>query len=199
MRQLGQTAFCLLRTQRERDGEQAMASTSARRYAQAIIELAQEEGNFDAWQRDLTELGTLVGDDSAAGFFANPNISDDEKFTVVENVLKDLRPETRNLAKILIDRRKIAIVPDVVALFDEAVLARKGVALVDVTTAETLDDQGQELVRQHLKTMLGKDIQLRLHVDPEIIGGIIARSGDQVIDGSVTNQLRRLRTRLYAA
>ncbi|HEU0164598.1 MAG TPA: F0F1 ATP synthase subunit delta [Thermomicrobiales bacterium] len=176
-----------------------MASTSARRYAQAIIELAQEEGNFDAWQRDLTELGTLVGDDSAAGFFANPNISDDEKFTVVENVLKDLRPETRNLAKILIDRRKIAIVPDVVALFDEAVLARKGVALVDVTTAETLDDQGQELVRQHLKTMLGKDIQLRLHVDPEIIGGIIARSGDQVIDGSVTNQLRRLRTRLYAA
>jgi len=176
-----------------------MASGSATRYAQAIIELAREEQSFDAWQRDLTALSTLVGGEGAAGFFANPNISDTEKLTAIENVLKDLKPETRNLVKLLIERRKTSIIPDIAALVDEAVLADQGIVLVDVTTAEALDQQGQQLVAQHMKQLVGKDVQLRLHVDPEIIGGIIARIGDQLIDGSVINQLRRLRTRLYAA
>ncbi len=176
-----------------------MASGSATRYAHAIIELAREEGSFDTWQKDLTELGSLVRDDGAAAFFANPNISDNEKLTVVENVLKDVKPETRNLVKMLIERRKTTLIPELVELFDEAVFAEKGIALVDVTTADALDQQGQDQVRQHFEQVLGKDVQLRLHVDPEIIGGIIARIGDQLIDGSVINQLRRLRTRLYAA
>ncbi len=84
-------------------------------------------------------------------------------------------------------------------MFDEAVLAENGIALVDVTTAEPLDDAGQALVREHLARLLGKNIELRLHVDPEIIGGVVAQYGDQVIDGSVVNQLRRLRARLAAA
>jgi F-type H+-transporting ATPase subunit delta len=84
-------------------------------------------------------------------------------------------------------------------LFDEAVLAENGIALVDVTTAEELDAAGQELVRAQLGRLLGKNIQLRLHVDPDIIGGVVAKTGDRVIDGSVVNQLRRLRARLAAA
>jgi len=176
-----------------------MASGSATRYAHAIIELAREEGSFYTWQKDLTELGSLVGDEGAAEFFANPNISDSEKLTVVEKVLKTVRPETRNLVRMLIERRKTTLIPEIVELFDTAVFAEKGIVLVDVTTADALDQQGQELVSQHFKQMLGKDVQLRLHVDPDIIGGIVARVGDQLIDGSVINQLRRLRSRLYAA
>ncbi|MDQ3346081.1 MAG: ATP synthase F1 subunit delta, partial [Chloroflexota bacterium] len=99
----------------------------------------------------------------------------------------------------LIERRRTGIIPDLAALFDEAVLADKGIALVDVTTAEPLDDAGQDLVREHLGRLLGKRIELRLHEDPDIIGGFIARAGDQVIDGSVVHQLRRLRARLAAA
>jgi F-type H+-transporting ATPase subunit delta len=79
------------------------------------------------------------------------------------------------------------------------VLAENGIALVDVTTAEPLDEAGQELVRDHLGRLLGKRIELRLREDPDIIGGFVARAGDQVIDGSVVNQLRRLRARLAAA
>lgn len=176
-----------------------MASGSATRYAHAIIELAREEQSFDTWQHELTELGRLVSDESAAEFFANPNISDNEKLSVVENVLTGMKSETRNLVKMLIERRKTSLIPELVALFDTAVLAEKGIALVDVTTASALDQQGQDLVSQQLSQLLGKDVQLRLHVDPEIIGGIVARSGDQLIDGSVINQLRRLRKQLYAA
>jgi len=176
-----------------------MASGSARRYAQAIIELAREEKSFPAWQRDLTDLGQLVQDAAGAQFFANPSISDEEKLSVVENVLTDLRPEARNLVRLLIERRKVAILPDIAALVDEAALAEQGIVLVDVTTAEALDAAGQDVVRQQLKKLVGSDVQLRLQVDPEIIGGIIARIGDQLIDGSVTNQLRQLRARLAAA
>jgi F-type H+-transporting ATPase subunit delta len=175
-----------------------MASGSAIRYAQAIIELATSEGTFERWQRDLDGLAGLATSPDASGFFANPNISNSEKLSVVEKVLPDLDPEALNLVKILIERRKVSILPDVAALVDEAWLASQGIARVDVTTAEPLDEQGQALVSRQLKQLLGRDVQLRMSVDPEIIGGIVARIGDQLIDGSVINQLRNLRARLAA-
>ncbi|MGC4191213.1 MAG: F0F1 ATP synthase subunit delta [Thermomicrobiales bacterium] len=175
-----------------------MASGSAMRYAQAVIELATDEGNFDRWQRDLNGLADLVAGPEASGFFANPNISNSEKLSVVQKVLPDLHPEALNLVKMLIERRKVVILPDVAALVDEADLASKGIVRVDVTTAEPLEADGQALVSRQLKQLLGRDVQLRMTVDPEIIGGIVARIGDQLIDGSVINQLRNLRARLAA-
>jgi F-type H+-transporting ATPase subunit delta len=176
-----------------------MASGSAMRYAQAVIDLAAGEGNFERWQRDLDGLTVLVNDPEAGGFFANPNISNSEKLSVVKKVLPDLHPEALNLVKMLIERRKIAILPDIAALVDEAALASRGIVRVDVTTAEPLDEAGLALVGRQLKQLIGKDVQLRTTVDPEIIGGIVARIGDQLIDGSVINQLRNLRARLAAA
>lgn len=176
-----------------------MASGSAMRYAQAVIDLAAGEGNFDRWQRDLDGLTDLINDPEAAGLFANPNISNNEKLSVVGKVLPDLHAEALNLVKMLIERRKIAILPDVAALVDEASLASQGIVRVDVTTAEPLDEAGKAHVEGQLKQMIGKDVQLRTTVDPEIIGGIVARIGDQLIDGSVINQLRNLRARLAAA
>lgn len=176
-----------------------MASGSAMRYAQAVIDLAAGEGNFDRWQRDLDGLADLVNDPEAGGFFANPNISNNEKLSVVGKVLPDLHAEALNLVKMLIERRKIAILSDVAALVDEAALASQGIVRVDVTTAEPLDEAGHALVERQLKQLIGKDVQLRTAVDPEIIGGIVARIGDQLIDGSVINQLRNLRARLAAA
>nr|MBA3336978.1 F0F1 ATP synthase subunit delta [Chloroflexia bacterium] len=66
----------------------------------------------------------------------------------------------------------------------------------EVTTAEPLGPEEQEMVKGQLKRLVGKEIELRLKTDPEIIGGIVARIGDQLIDGSVINQLRQLRARL---
>jgi len=176
-----------------------MASGSAKRYVQAVVELAREEGSFDAWQRDLNVLRAAVSDSEVRAFLENPSVPGSDKVMAVDSVMTDAQPEARNLAHILIERRRTGIIQDLALLFDEAVLAEKGIALVDVTTAEPLDEAGQTLVREHLARLLGKSIELRLHEDPDIIGGFVARSGDQVIDGSVVNQLRRLRARLAAA
>lgn len=176
-----------------------MASGSAKRYVQAVVELAREAGSFDAWQRDLGILRAVVSDPDVRSFLDSPSFTTGDKIETVDSVLTEAQPEARNLAHMLIERRRTGIIQDLADLFDEAVLADKGIALVDVTTAEPLDDAGQDLVREHLGRLLGKRIELRLHEDPDIIGGFIARSGDQVIDGSVVNQLRRLRARLAAA
>jgi F-type H+-transporting ATPase subunit delta len=180
-----------------KDGK--MASGSAKRYVQAVVELAREGGSFDAWQRDLGVLRSAVSDAGVRAFLENPSIQASDKIRALDAVLTGVQPEARNLARMLVQRRRTGIIPDLADLFDEAVLSEKGIALVDVTTAEPLDDTGQALVRDHLARLLGKDIELRLHQDPSIIGGVVARVGDQVIDGSVVNQLRRLRARLAAA
>jgi F-type H+-transporting ATPase subunit delta len=176
-----------------------MASGSARRYAQALTELARENETFDAWQRDLGMLNALVSDREVAIYLTNPGVQNAQKFSTVDSVLQGVQPEARNLLHMLIARRRLNILPDLVGLFDEAVMAERGVVLVDVTTADALDDAGKELVREQLTRIVGKDVELRLHEDASIIGGIVARIGDQVIDGSVVNQLRRLRARLNAA
>ncbi|HEV2065260.1 MAG TPA: F0F1 ATP synthase subunit delta [Thermomicrobiales bacterium] len=176
-----------------------MASGSAKRYVQAVVELAREKGSFDTWQRDLAKLDSLVSDEEVRTYLENPSIQSSAKVRAVDAVLQDAEPEVRNLLHMLIERRKVDLIPEIVRRFDEAVLAERGIALVDVTTADALNDAGKDLVKRELSRLLGKDIELRLHTDPEIIGGFVARAGDQVIDASVLQQLRRLRTRLVAA
>lgn len=176
-----------------------MASGSAKRYVQALIELAREHDSFDAWQRDLRTLDSLVSDPNVRAYLENPSIQSESKFRRLDDLLQDAQPEARNLLHILIERRKVDEIHEIARLFDEAVLAERGIVLADVTTAEPLDQLGQIFLKRELSRMLGKDVQLRLHEDPELIGGFVARIGDQVIDGSVIQQLRRLRARLAAA
>lgn len=176
-----------------------MATGSSKRYLQAIIELAREGQSFDTWQGDLETLRGLVSEPRILHYLQNPTVQHDDKVKAVDSALADMQSEARNLAHMLIGQRRVGLIPEIAQLFDDAILAEKGIVLVDVTTADRLDDDGQNLVKQHLKRILGKEIELRLTEDPAIIGGFIARAGDQVIDGSVTNQLRRLRARLSAA
>jgi F-type H+-transporting ATPase subunit delta len=175
-----------------------MASSAAKRYTQALVEIAQETKTFEAWQRDLGTLTALVSDPEVENFLTSPGVQEAEKFTAVDSVLTDLQPEARNLFHMLIERRRLGLLPDISELFDEAVMDARGVVLVDVTTADALDDAGIELVRERMKSIVGKEVELRLHNDASIIGGIVARIGDQVIDGSVLSQLRRLRASMNA-
>ena len=170
-----------------------MASSAAKRYVQALTEIAQEQNSFDAWQRDLDTLAAIASDDEVLAYFENPGVSDEQKLQAADAVMGDAQPEARTLLRMMIDRRRLRLLPDIADLFREKALAHRGIVMVDVTTADALDDAGEQLVRERLKGIVGKDVELRLHTDANIIGGIVARIGDQVIDGSVLNQLRRLR------
>jgi len=175
-----------------------MASGAAKRYAQAVFSLAKERGTLDQWQADLAILNEVMADSMAESYLSSPNFSAADKQELLDRVLADAQPEARNLAHLLIHRDRLEIIPDLYQIYQDAVLAERGIAIADVTTAEPLGPEEQQMVRDSLHQLIGKEIELRLHTDPSIIGGIVARVGDQLIDGSVVNQLRRLRARLAA-
>lgn len=176
-----------------------MASSAAKRYAQAVFSLGKERDTLDAWQGDLALLDSIVQNDAVATYLTNPSITANEKLATLESALEtNVQPETRNLAKLLVERNRTGLVPEIRELFDDQVRAERGIIIADVTTAERLNDAEQEFVRQKLEGLTGKTVELSLHIEPEIIGGIIVRIGDQVIDGSVRNKLEKMRSRLVA-
>jgi F-type H+-transporting ATPase subunit delta len=176
-----------------------MASGAGKRYAQAVFGLARESGRFDQWQAELGRLNELVSDPQASVFLGSPNIAETKKIELLDATLAESQPEARNLARLLLQRNRLGIIPEIYQIFQDEVLAERGIAVADVTTAEALDEQGQAIVKERLKKLIGKDIELRMSTDPAMIGGIVARVGDQLIDGSVVSQLRRLRNRLAAS
>jgi F-type H+-transporting ATPase subunit delta len=176
-----------------------MASGPAKRYAQAVFSLAKERGTLDRWLDDLAILNDLMSDPAVAEYFESPKVPKTDKLQVIDRALADGQPEARNLAHLLVERGRMDIIPDLAQMFAQMVLEERGVAVADVITAEPLGPAEQEMVQQRLSRLIGKAVQARFHVDPSIIGGVVARIGDQLIDGSVVNQLRRLRARLVAA
>src|SRR5690606_20926412 len=130
------------------DRERAMASGAAKRYVQAIVEIARENQSFDVWERDLEALRQVAADEQFATFLQNPSVQSADKKKAIDIVLKDAAPETRNLAHLLIERQRAGLIPDIVEAFHEALLAERGIVVADVTTAEPLDETMQAEVRE---------------------------------------------------
>lgn len=175
-----------------------MASGAAKRYTEAVFSIARENGTFDQWQRDLDTLGGLMSDQAASTVLESPKISEAEKLSLIATALQGAQPEALNLATLLLERGRLPIAPDMARLFRDAALAELGIVIAEVTTAQSIDKQAEASIRTRLSQLVGKQVEVRSEVDPSIIGGVVARIGDQLIDGSVSNQLRRLRDRLEA-
>ncbi len=178
-----------------------MASGVAKRYAQAVFSLAKEQGTLGQWQSDLALLNDVASDAGASAFLKNPTTDAKQKAALLETVLErgGGQNEAKNLVRLLVDKQRLDIIPELYQLFEESMLAEQGIVYADVTTAEPLSEAGQTIVQEKLSELIGMQVRLRTKVDPSIIGGIIALVGDQLIDGSVINQLRQLRERLSAA
>jgi F-type H+-transporting ATPase subunit delta len=99
----------------------------------------------------------------------------------------------------LLERRRLSSVPEIFEQYQALVLKEKGIVIADVTTAVPLDAAGEAMIGKQLSELVGKDVEVRTQVDPAIIGGMVARIGDNLIDGSVSNQLRRLHERLTSS
>ncbi|MFM8528798.1 MAG: F0F1 ATP synthase subunit delta [Ilumatobacteraceae bacterium] len=176
-----------------------MASSAAKRYAQAAFSLGKERGTLDAWQADLQALGSLASNREVAAFLRNPSVPREKKVAVMDSVLPTGQPEAKNLAKLLAERDRLDEVSDIAAAYDAMLRDERGIVLAEVTTAEELSPEAQDMIANRLAKMVGKQVQVRMTVDPNIIGGIIARVVDEMIDGSVVSQLRAMRSRLANA
>lgn len=173
-----------------------MARGAAKRYAQAVLDLAKERGTLDAWRADLAQLARLMSDETTRSYFSSPTPTEEQKRAQLDQLLAGGQAEARNLARLLLERGRLDDLPAIFELFEDGVRTERGIVVAEVTTAEPLGLIEQSMVQERLQTMTGKQVELRLKVDPDIIGGLVARIGDVLVDGSVITQLRRLRARL---
>ncbi len=174
-----------------------MASrTAARRYAEAIVSLASESDTFEAWNDALSRLTEAFEEPQSRDYLLNPGIPVVEKRASLDRIVGNALPQANNLVNVLLEHRRLALIPDIYTFFTEAWLDRQGIAVAYVTTAEPILPSDERAIREKLQQLTGKQIELRLEIDADIIGGIVARVGDTLLDGSVRTKLRALRLRL---
>ena len=169
---------------------------AAKRYAQAAFDIAREKGEFDRWVEDLQAIVDLVALPGVLDVLASSRVPSAVKVRILRSGLADTSPLASNLAHLLVDKGRIGLAEQVrdeyLRLLDE----HRGVAKAVVITAVPLSDDEGRAVVQRLKELTGKEIVLEARVEPEILGGLVARVGDRLIDGSTRSQLLDLRNRL---
>jgi F-type H+-transporting ATPase subunit delta len=170
--------------------------TAAKRYAQAAFAVALERGNADRWLGDLDALDSLVAQPEAAAVLQSDRVPDIEKERLLKAALPDVEPAVLNLARLLVAKRRIRLAPQVREEFSNLLDAHEGRARATVTTAVPLTDEQKAQVAQRLSQISGKTVTLEQVVDPGIVGGLVARIGDTLIDGSTRSRLAALKKRL---
>ena len=173
-----------------------MAATG-RRYAQAAFALAREHSNLDRWEEDLARAGEVLGDSDVMGFLDAPQVSDSVKLDGIGKLLSDVEVLVRNTVNLMTVNRDITKFPDMHRVFGEMADEHRGISRAEVTTAVPLDDIRRGQLAGGLAKLVGRDeVIVTESVDPEIIGGVVAKVGDRLIDGSTRTQLRAMRDSL---
>jgi len=175
------------------------ASASQRRYASAALTVAARTGDYDAWLQSLGEVARVLRMPSARSVFMSPAVPPAQKNAALDRMLPTAPPMVRNFLHILVNRHRLDEVPGIADALRDLINTRRGIITADVTTAVPLDAELERSVAQRLAAHLGSDpqrMQIRSRVDPSIIGGVVARIGDQVIDDSVRGRIERLRRTL---
>lgn len=176
-----------------------MATTVARRYAQAVFEIARDSKSFDDWKRDLGVLNAIMTDSVTSAYLESPKTPLVAKRAMLDQAMEGRSAEAKRLTGMLLERRRLSSVPEIYEHYQALLLKEKGIVIADVTTAVPLGAAAETMMKKELSALLGKDVEIRSQVDPAIIGGMVARIGDNLIDGSVSNQLRRLHERLITS
>jgi len=173
---------------------------SARRYAEAVFEIAEESNMLDAWSDDLRTIADFVAEPDVALVLGSNRVPREQKMRLLKAGLEaHVSPLAMNLVRLLDERGKILIARDIQTAYQERADDRRGVAHAVVTTAVALSDDECDAVATRLSSMTGKRVDITPVVDEAIIGGIIARIGDELIDGSTRSRLVALKRRLEAA
>jgi F-type H+-transporting ATPase subunit delta len=178
----------------------AVRSPSARRYAEAIFEIAIEQESFVQWSGDLQTIADFTGEADVARLLSSNRVPRTEKLRLLDAGLGgEIGPLAMNLVRILEDRSKLHLARDIQVIFQEKVDDARGIAHAVVTTAVPLSDDERNQIAARLSSLTGKQVDVTPVVDERIIGGLVARVGDRLIDGSTRTRLMALKRQLAAA
>ena len=171
----------------------------SKRYAQAVFEIALEAGELERWQSELEQIVQVVHDKDLLAFLENPKIHFAEKSKLLSGQMKKFNPLSLNLVLLLMSRGRLDMIAEITDEYQRLLKSYRGIALAEVTTAVPLAKEEEQKLARHLGRIVGKKIEIKSEVNPDIIGGFVARIGDRLLDGSTRSKLAALKKELAGA
>ncbi len=171
----------------------AELSTLARPYAEAVMQLASADGNFDAWSETLSFLTAIMQDSEIAAVIANPRVSKETLSRILLDVCQEgqLGQMGINLVKMLLKNGRLQAVPHIATQYEKLKAQQQGSINVELISAYETSVEQQQALETALQNRFGKKVSMTLFINPALLGGWIVRAGDQVIDMSVRGRLQQ--------
>ena len=177
----------------------ARRESAARRYAEAAFEVATRDDTVERWRSELELAAELVGDERALEVLANPAIPGERRADALGEMLgKRVSTPVQNLIQLLLRRGRIEELGRVAAEFRRLDDRRQGITHATVSTAAPLTPDEVRALTARLEQSTGGRVALETEVDESLLGGLVVRVGDRLIDGSVRGRLERLRNQLIS-
>ena len=175
-------------------------NTIARPYAQAVFELANESGDLAKWAGALNVAGEFMADGQVAAYLGDPAFNNAQRLEFLTGLFdeagakmlggKDKRGT--NFLKLLLEYRRINVLPEIAAHFEALKADVENVVDVTVTSASPISKKQLDTISAALHERLGRDVNIETEIDKNLIGGAVIRAGDVVIDGSLRARLAGL-------
>ncbi|NDV90862.1 F0F1 ATP synthase subunit delta [Alteromonas sp. 345S023] len=173
-------------------------TTVARPYAKAAFDFAVEKQAVAKWQEMLTFAGAVAENEEMHQLLTGA-VAADTLADIFTNVCgEQLDDHGQNLVKVLAENKRLAVLPEISTMFDAFKAEYDKEVEVDVTSATALNDAQQAELAASLEKRLARKVKLNCNVDPALIAGLVVKTGDTVIDGSVKSKLNRLADALQA-
>ncbi len=169
-----------------------------RRYASAFFAIAREQGKLDEFESELEKvINTVETNDDLRKALANQLLETSVKKDIVDKVFTgEVSNTTVDFLKVILDKRREAFLKDIYNEFVVYANEARNIRDAEVTSAQELTEADLEAIKAKLAAMTGKNIRLTAKVDAGLLGGLVVRLGDKVIDGSVTKRLELLKEAL---
>ncbi len=169
-------------------------------YARALFAAAGEAGAAAPVRRELGEfIAGLAASPSLRDVLANPQVEIAAKQRIVAELTRGAQPLVGNTLQVLLERGRLALVGDVQAAYEALASAEAELLQVEVTSAVELSPEARQKIAARVAETTGRQVELAASVDPGIVGGLVLRVGDVIVDGSVRARIRQLRRRLATA
>jgi F-type H+-transporting ATPase subunit delta len=173
---------------------------AARVYAAALFEAADEKGSVEPTRADLNAFAeALAASPALADVMYNPQVDAAAKRRVLGELTRDADRLAAGALSVLLQKGRIALAPDVVAEYDRFAAEQARVVDVELTTAVAVDAAFEHEIVARVEKATHRTARLETRVDPGIVGGLVLRVGDKVVDGSVSARFRQLKSRLQYA
>lgn len=171
----------------------AELSTLARPYAKAAFEYAVKANDLAGWSKQLALAAAVAQADSMVKVLASPALTSAQQANMFVDVCgEELGDKVKNFVKVLAENKRLGLLPHISALFEEFKANREKSVDVEVSSVYELGDDIKQSLAGKLSTVLDREVNINTTIDKELIGGVVIRAADVVIDGSVRGRLAKL-------